>query len=183
MDYTPSHEGPHQFNSYPSPSPTSMGRTPRACLVDPVSGSVWLLLVDDERLRRHDLTDAQWALLEPSMRHSRVRGTLQRPLGDHGRGVPPDPDGDAMAGFAGAVRAVADRLQPASALAPARVRPSQFADRGLHLGSGLRRLGVRPVGAVGEPVQTFIAIPANPAVHRLPGHPEPLGHLRHRHSA
>jgi transposase len=29
--------------------------------------SVWVLLVDDERLKRHDLTDAQWALLEPLM--------------------------------------------------------------------------------------------------------------------
>jgi transposase len=30
--------------------------------------SVWLLVVDDdERLKRHDLTDAEWALLEPLM--------------------------------------------------------------------------------------------------------------------
>jgi transposase len=30
-------------------------------------GSVWLLVVDEERLRRHDLTDEQWVLLEPLM--------------------------------------------------------------------------------------------------------------------
>src|SRR4051812_49197697 len=29
--------------------------------------SVWVLVMDDEQLRRHDLTDAQWAVVEPLM--------------------------------------------------------------------------------------------------------------------
>jgi hypothetical protein len=57
---------------------------------------------------------------------------------------------------------------------------AHFADRGFHLRAGLRRMGVRPMRAIGQPVQALIPIPADPAVHRLTRHPEPFGDFGHR---
>jgi hypothetical protein len=61
------------------------------------------------------------------------------------------------------------------------MRPPHLADRGLDLGVGLGRMPVRAVRPVREPFQALFAIPADPAVHRLPRDPEPLGYLGHRH--
>src|SRR5205823_1774791 len=57
----------------------------------------------------------------------------------------------------------------------------QFADGRFHLGCGLRWAGTRTTGAAGQPVQTLLAVPADPAMHRLTRYPEPLGDLGHRH--
>jgi hypothetical protein len=56
----------------------------------------------------------------------------ERPPNGHRWGVPSDPDGHAVAGSAGAVRALADRLQPASALV------------------SRRNVGADPVGVAGR---------------------------------
>jgi hypothetical protein len=79
----------------------------------------------------------------------------------------------------GATGAAQLELDPA--LTPPRMRPPQLADRGLDLRAGLRRMRVRPMRTISETVQTLFAIPADPSVHRLPRHPEPLGHLGDRH--
>ena len=41
---------------------------------------------------------------------------------------------------------------------------------------------MRPMRPVSQTVQALLAIPADPAMHRLPRHPEPLSNLGHRHS-
>jgi hypothetical protein len=56
----------------------------------------------------------------------------------------------------------------------------QVADDCLDLGACLPRVRLRRVGAVGQASQPALAIAGDPAVHRLAGHPEPLGDLRDR---
>ena len=61
------------------------------------------------------------------------------------------------------------------------MRPAKLADRRLHLRAGLRRMPMRAVRPVRQPIQTLIAVPAHPAMHRLSRYPEPLGDLGHGH--
>ncbi len=90
-----------------------------------------------------------------------------------------DPVDGAQRGYrAGAAAAAQLVVQPA--LPPPGMATAQFADRRLHLRADLRRMPVRAMRAVGQPVKALVGIPAQPPVHRLPGHPEPLGNLGHR---
>ena len=72
------------------------------------------------------------------------------------------------------------QLEDQAARSPAAVRGAQIADHRLDLGADPPRVRRRRMRAVGQPVQPALAVSGNPPVHRLAGHPEPLGHLRNR---
>ena len=64
--------------------------------------------------------------------------------------------------------------------APPRMRPTPLADQRLNPGVQLPRLIAGPVGMVSQPGQPVAFIAAQPAVHRLTGHPIAAGHLGDR---
>jgi hypothetical protein len=74
------------------------------------------------------------------------------------------------------------QLEDQTARTPAAVRGAQLADHRLDLGAQLPRVRLRRVGAVSQPGQPALAVTGHPAVHRLAGHPEPLGHLSDRNA-
>jgi hypothetical protein len=74
------------------------------------------------------------------------------------------------------------QLEDQAARPPAAVRGAQVADHCLDLGAYLPRVRLRRVRAVSQPGQSALAVTGHPPVHRLPGHPEPLGHLSDRNA-
>jgi len=63
------------------------------------------------------------------------------------------------------------------------MRPPQLAGHGLPLRTGSAPDGSSAGGSGGQPVQAFVPVSTDPAVHHPPGHPEPLDNLHHRHPA
>ena len=63
---------------------------------------------------------------------------------------------------------------------PPRMRPAHPADQRLDLRLQLAGLMSRAVRMISQPGQPFPLIPAQPAMHRLAGHPVPAGHLGNR---
>ena len=72
------------------------------------------------------------------------------------------------------------QLEDQAARTPAAVRGAQVADHRLDLGADPPRVRLRRVRAVSQPVESALAVTGHPAVHRLAGHPEPLGDLSDR---
>ena len=58
--------------------------------------------------------------------------------------------------------------------------PPQLAHRRLDLHADLVRARLRPPRAVHQPAQAALLIAADPRMHTLPRHPEPLSDLSHR---
>jgi hypothetical protein len=70
-------------------------------------------------------------------------------------------------------------LQPT--LAPLRMIAPQLANRRLDLGRSVGRMGMRPMRPIRQSVQTFVPVPGQPTVHRLPRHANLLGDFHHGH--
>ena len=63
---------------------------------------------------------------------------------------------------------------------PPAVRAAQVTDHRFHLGADPPRVRLRRMRPVSQAVNPAVPVTRHPPVHRLPGHPEPLSHLRDR---